>query len=286
MKFHWHHLFVPHEHNNHRAWIVQAPGIALLIGFYFLNQQFIKFFNYIQPGILGYSSEITTQKVVELTNKERQKQGLAPLEYNSVLSISATKKAQDMFKSNYWAHVSPTGTTPWDFFKNEQYRYSVAGENLAKDFADTDTMIKAWMNSPTHRANILSDKYLQIGIGVVNGTLNGVKTTLVVQHFATPLVIPSIAGDSDIPTIQATEEVSILAEDNDGTVYQPVISPLSVTKIIGALIFALVIVTLIIDGYLTITRQTPRLAGSASGHVGYLIIILILLIAARQGAIF
>jgi hypothetical protein len=58
---------------------------------------------------------------------------------------------------------------------------------VAKDFYDTQGRMDAWIGSPTHNANLVSDKYQEIGIGVVNGTLNGYKTTLVVQHFGTPL---------------------------------------------------------------------------------------------------
>ncbi|MBP9817327.1 hypothetical protein KBC75_01035 [Candidatus Shapirobacteria bacterium] len=285
MKFHWHHLFVPHEHNNHRAWLLQPYAIGLFIAVYLLNQSFIKSLTIIRPGVLGYSSEITPQKVFDDTNIEREKQGLPALKYNPALSVSATKKAQDMFRNNYWAHTSPTGTTPWDFFKAENYQYSVAGENLAKDFYDTDGMMKAWMNSPTHRANIVSGKYLEIGIGVVNGILNGVQTTLVVQHFATPL---AIIGNEPAPTdyqraSQFLANQKVLADTSVG---RPIISPLKISQIIGVIMFVIIIGTLIVDAYVSLTRQTPRLTGSSYGHVGYLFIILILLIASRQGIIF
>jgi uncharacterized protein YkwD len=180
-------LFYPGEFNNHRASLIQTPFIGLFIALYLLNQSFIKSFTLLRPGVLGYSSEITVQKVYDLTNYQRQLAGLSPLHFNPVLAQSAVSKAQDMFTHNYWSHNSPQGKTPWDFFKAVGYQYSVAGENLAKDFYDTDSMMKAWINSPTHRANIINTQYQEIGIGVVNGVLNGVKTTLVVQHFGTPL---------------------------------------------------------------------------------------------------
>lgn len=286
MKLHWYHFFVPHEKNNHRAILLQPSFIAIFIAVYLLNQSLIKFLTIAKPGILGYSSEITTQKVYQETNQERLKLNLSPLHYNSLLAESATKKGEDMFKNNYWAHNSPTGTTPWDFFKSEGYEYSIAGENLAKDFYDADSIMKAWMNSPTHRDNIINSKYQEVGIGVVSGILNGVKTTIVIQHFGTPINPLAIVKDSP-------EEKQFLADQTNSsqkvladTSVTRLVSPLDISKVIGSAMFLLIIVTLIIDGVVTLRRGTTRLTGSSAGHVGFLVIILMLLIFSRQGNIF
>ena len=280
MKHFWSHFFIPQKKNNHRATLLKPHFLLLFIGFYFLNQSVIKFISLAKPGVLGYSSEITAQKVFDQTNIQRQENGLAPLQYNSVLSESATKKAQDMFANNYWAHTSPSGTTPWDFFKSVGYKYSVAGENLARDFYDTESLIKAWMDSPTHRANMLNSKYQEIGIGVVNGVLGGVKTTLVVQHFGTPL-----NGLSNPPSVSqsvsTTNKSQVLSETQSKYV-----SPLTLNKIIGLIIFLVIIVTLFIDGYLTLKNNTHRLTGSSIGHIGFLIVILLFMLYSQQGAIF
>jgi hypothetical protein len=74
----------------------------------------------------------------------------------------------------------------------------VAVENLARDFDSTDAMLSAWMTSPTHRENIVHSKYKDIGVAVVNGTLDGVETTLVVQMFGTST--SSVAAVGSIPT--------------------------------------------------------------------------------------
>jgi hypothetical protein len=279
----WHQLFYPHENNNYRASLIQTPFIALFIVLYLLNQSFIKSLTIIKPGVLGYSSEITVQKVYDDTNLERQKTGLPALHFSSVLSQSATAKAEDMFANNYWAHNSPQGKTPWDFFKAAGYQYSIAGENLAKDFYDTDSMMAAWMNSPTHKANILNSQYQEIGIGVVNGVLDGVKTTLVVQHFGTPLNVAEI-------NTATPEEKSYLANAQvlSDTNYQsqPTISPLQISQAVGAAMFIIIIGVLLVDGYLTLKNKTQRLTGSTAGHVGFLVIILFLLFFTRQGTIF
>jgi len=290
-------LFIPQEKNNHRALLLHPSFLGIFIALYLLNQSLIQSLTILKPGILGYSSEITVDKVISQTNDQRQKLGLAPLKYNAVLSQSAVAKAQDMFANNYWAHNSPQGKTPWDFFKSVGYQYSVAGENLAKDFYDTEGLIKAWMNSPTHRDNILNPKYQEIGIGVVNGILNGVKTTLVVQHFALPLNAPAIAKKSD--SVSASEEIVINSEPEIIVSTQSLgetvvnlaasgkaISPLLISKIIGTIIFSLIVVVLVIDSYITLKDQTPRFTGSSASHIGFLLIILMLLIFGRQGTIF
>jgi len=281
-------LFIPQEKNNHRAILLQPSFLGIFIALYLLNQSLIQSLTVLKPGILGYSSEITVQKVLSQTNEQRQKLGLSLLKYNSVLSQSATAKAQDMFTNNYWAHNSPQGKTPWDFFKSAGYKYSIAGENLAKDFYDTDGLLKAWMNSPTHRDNIINDKYQEIGIAVVNGILNGVKTTLVVQHFGTPLSAVQVKTNEEIVVaVPAIPELTTSTQSlGTSAVTSSLISPLLISKILGTIIFTIIITVLVIDSYITLKNNTPRLTGSSASHIGFLLIILMLLIFGRQGTIF
>ena len=294
-------LFIPQEKNNHRALMLSPSFLGIFIAIYLLNQSIISSLTVLKPGILGYSSEITTQKVLSQTNSQRLANGLPALTYNAVLSQSAATKATDMFANNYWAHNSPSGKTPWDFFKSAGYQYSVAGENLAKDFYDTEGLMRAWMNSPTHRANIVNSKYQEIGIAVVNGVLNGVKTTLVVQHFGTPLYAhTTVKKQSPQPS---NEEIVIEKPINEDIVIESqivsetqslgtsavtpnLISPLLISKIIGFIIFGLIMIVLTIDSYITLKNGTHRLTGSSASHIGFILIILMLLIFGQQGAIF
>lgn len=302
MKHNLSYYFIPQEKNNYRAQILKNGFLLLLVGFYLINQSVIRFIGTVKPGVLGYSSEITAQKVLTQTNIQRQNNGLPPLKYNSVLSVSATNKANDMFTNNYWAHTSPIGTTPWDFFKAVGYRYSVAGENLARDFYDTESLLKGWMDSPTHKANIINSKYQEIGIGVVNGTLGGIKTTLVVQHFGAPII--GIATNQPKPKqSQVAPEPEIVPEVVDNLVSNnkavvptnskilsdqksDYINPLTINKIVGAIIFGLIITVLFVDGYFTLKSGVNRLTGSNISHIGFLLIILLFMLYQRQGAIF
>lgn len=293
MKHNFSRLFIPQEKNNYRAEILKNSFLFFLIALYLFNQTLVKYLSFTKPGVLGYSSEITAQKVLDQTNQERSKLGLPVLKYNSLLSQSATQKAQDMFTHNYWAHTSPSGTSPWNFFKNVDYKYSIAGENLARDFYDTESLLKAWMNSPTHKENIINPKYQEIGIGVVNGTLGGIKTTLVVQHFATP--VSQIVSNQKTkpeaitqPEIITQEQQEIISRDSNilsETQSKP-INPLTISKIFGIVVFGLIISVLFIDGYITLKKGVNRMTGSTISHIGFLLVILLFILYQQQGVIF
>jgi len=107
------------------------------------------------------------KQVVELTNKERAKNGLAPLTLDTELSKVARVKSQDMSTNNYFDHTSPTYGSPFDMMKQFGISYKAAGENIAKGQATPEEVVEAWMNSEGHRANILSSKFTHIGVGYV-----------------------------------------------------------------------------------------------------------------------
>ena len=105
------------------------------------------------------ASDITIGKVIELTNASRAGASESNLSLNEKLSRAAEAKADDMIAKNYFSHTSSGGVTPWKWIDGESYDYSYAGENLAMDFQSAEKMEDAWMKSPTHRANILNEKY-------------------------------------------------------------------------------------------------------------------------------
>lgn len=107
------------------------------------------------------------KEVVELTNTERAKQGLPALTLDTELSKVARVKSEDMSKNNYFDHTSPTYGSPFDMMKQFGVSYKAAGENIAKGQTTPEQVVKAWMNSEGHRANILSSKFTHIGVGYV-----------------------------------------------------------------------------------------------------------------------
>ncbi len=124
--------------------------------------------------------------LVDLTNGDRTQNSLRTLTMNPVLVAAAQAKADDMAAKSYFAHVSPEGIDPWHWFKQAGYAFVYAGENLAVDFSDSSDVNSAWMNSPSHRQNILNPQFTEIGIATAEGMFQGRPTTFVVQAFGTP----------------------------------------------------------------------------------------------------
>lgn len=117
----------------------------------------------------GYSVSAFEQKVVELTNAERAKHGLSPLQLDTELSKVAREKSKDMKQNNYFSHTSPTYGSPFDMMRQFGISYRTAGENIAMGQRSPEEVVTAWMNSQGHRANILNGNFTHIGVGHVEG---------------------------------------------------------------------------------------------------------------------
>jgi hypothetical protein len=131
-----------------------------------------------------FLSAVITSDIIDLTNVERVRTQLGLLHEDSRLDAAAQAKATDMASRGYFAHVSPDGTLPWMWITTSGYDYIYAGENLAVRFTESRDVVNAWMNSPSHRANILKPLYSDIGVGIANGMYKGQPATFVVQYFA------------------------------------------------------------------------------------------------------
>ena len=175
------------------------------------------------------------------------------------MAEAAREKALNMFKNNYWAHYGPNGETPWQFVLEAGYQYEYAGENLAKNFLFSDGVMEAWMDSETHRENILRDEYTEVGFAVVNGLLEGEETTLVVQMFGAPLY-PSeqIQAQAREPAVQAVQEPQT----------KPLFYPIYLKG--SALFIALLIVALILDFYFAAKLGLIHIKGKQLVHILFL----------------
>lgn len=147
----------------------------------------------------GEGAAVITAIIADLTNTDRRSNNIGELHVNPTLTAIAQAKANDMAEKGYFAHTSPEGKSPWYWFKQGGYTFTYAGENLAVDFSDSADVERAWMNSPTHRANLLNDKFTEIGIATAVGTFEGRQTTFVVQEFGTPAHKDELQ-DIEIPT--------------------------------------------------------------------------------------
>ncbi len=105
------------------------------------------------------------QAVLDLTNAERQKAGLQPLQADRNLMNSARQKSTDMASNNYFSHTSPTYGSPFDQMKANGVTYKSAAENIAMGQRTAEEVVKGWMESPGHRQNILTPGFTHIGIG-------------------------------------------------------------------------------------------------------------------------
>jgi hypothetical protein len=134
------------------------------------------------------AAPVSSTLIIDLTNRERSALSLPALKHNPTLSQAAALKAKDMATRGYFSHNTPEGKTPWQFMTEAGYAYQSAGENLAVDFYDSEAAVRAWMNSPGHRANIVNNTYVEIGVAFERGVYQGRDTIFVVQMFGIPKV--------------------------------------------------------------------------------------------------
>lgn len=221
-----HHHFLPHPESGEKAIALRHEALFLYAVFLFLFQFGLSIISSRFPGVLGFASNISIEEIIHRTNQERLSFGLKELRVDGRLSQAAAEKATYMFAKDYWAHNAPDGTTPWFFVQRSNYRYIYAGENLAKDFQNSDDVVVAWMASKAgHRENILNNNYSDIGVSVVNGVLGGFETTLVVQMFGSEKTAPlEVAAAAPSPTSKVTSEPTAPAETQPLALQGPFLS--------------------------------------------------------------
>ncbi len=165
----------------------------------------------LQQQVLGKAMSLSQQTLLQETNEERQVKDLSALALNADLARAAQAKAEDMVRRNYWSHNTPDGSPPWVFIADTSYSYQKAGENLAFGFADSDTTVRAWMNSTGHRANILDSAYQEVGFGYADSDNFDDKgpSTVVVAMYGRPLLAGPAenSGNENAPNSNAQSNV-------------------------------------------------------------------------------
>ncbi len=177
---------IPHPENGFKPLALRRRSLAAVAGILLLAKTVALSTAALMP-LPAELSTITTARITELTNQRREGAGLNPLAVNPKLSEAARWKARDMLDHDYFAHISPSGTTPWLWISKADYKYQVAGENLAIDFVQAERVVEAWMASPTHRENIMHPDYTETGVAVMTGEFEGGTSTVVVHMFGRPL---------------------------------------------------------------------------------------------------
>lgn len=285
-------LFLPDEKNNQKAKILHSSFLSFFIICVALFQSLLWLLVRVKPGVLGYASNINSEDLLKFTNKKRREYNLPTLKTNPLLEEAARQKATAMFSFGCWSH-NCNGQTPWDFFRKVGYDYLFAGENLARDFAQSYDVIEAWMESPTHRENLLNEKYEEIGFAVVDGILNGEETTLVVQLFGTPVKNKASLGSaSQIAFSPKENEEEIIVSEKEAEILFA--SPLKKLKTFSlssfylskAFSLSLIIflgIILFIDSFLISQKKIARISGKSFIHLSFFTIILIVILLSRQG---
>ncbi len=289
------HWLLPHEKNNHRAKILHNSSLLFIVILVFSFSIISHVVKITHPDVLGISYSISANDLLSLVNQQRQSGGLPALVENAQLDDAARRKAADMLAKNYWAHFAPDGSTsPWGFIKASGYNYQFAGENLAKGFTDSGSVVTAWMNSPTHRDNILSNKFKDVGFAIVPGTLQGEDTVLVVEMFGE---IPS--GAAQVPEVAVKSAQSAPAAPQEAQVKSVVASsPKSVERVVktpkidtnatktvttvGLIFMGL---ALCLDALVVERRKIPRIVGHNLDHLMLIVFFIVFLIIMRGGVI-
>jgi hypothetical protein len=200
---------IPHHGNSHKPHLLHGKSLAVIAVIAIL----------VKGGLLGYlfysysdqaqMSPLMEKEILELINKERVALDLPTLAANPYLSKSALAKANDMINNDYFAHYGPDGTKPWDWIDRGEYKYLFVGENLAMNFVTAESAHNALMASPTHKKNILNEKYREAGIAVISGMLSGRQTNILVQFFAVEQGQSlHLASNDDNKLAGSTEQIS------------------------------------------------------------------------------
>lgn len=189
------------------------PFIPLLVSIGFLAMVLFTP-SYQSKVVLSAVTKITLPGLLTASNSERAKVGIQPLKVNPALNKAAQAKANDMVTQNYWSHKTPTGQEPWIFIDNTGFSYQKAGENLAYGFNDSFDAVSGWMNSQSHRENLLDSSFTDVGFGIANSNdfvSNGPETIIVAfyaQSASDPITTTSSTTNSAGHTLGQEKSIS------------------------------------------------------------------------------
>ncbi|MFA6919218.1 MAG: CAP domain-containing protein [Patescibacteria group bacterium] len=201
-------LFIPHYGNNYQPEFLKTKRVI----FYSSSAILIKVIVILAVALLPLSAWVTpdistqqSKKVIQLTNEVRKNLKLQPLTENYILDQVALAKTQDMLTNQYFAHISPGGKGIGVFLEMFNYRYNLAGENLAMGFSDSADVVNAWIKSKTHYANLTDPDFKEIGVAMTTGSFNKSETTMVAQVFGSPKqIVTSVSKVQPISSINST----------------------------------------------------------------------------------
>jgi len=211
-------LFIPYAGNDYKPQALHPQRLffhalsailikVLVIGFVIT----IPISAWLTPDVLLEQAK----KIIALTNKIRQSAGVSLLVENSLLTQAAYNKAEDMILNQYFAHIGPDKKTVSDWLAGVNYKYAVAGENLAMGFSGAEEVVNGWVKSQTHYANIIDPDFSETGVGLSSGLYENYDTTLVAQFFGSSQpAVPVAATREKSNPAQRPEEQMFLGNDS------------------------------------------------------------------------
>ncbi len=224
------HFFIPHQHNNYTPHFFQEVSVTF-IAIIAIVLFSISASTHLYIKSSDMMATVLPAVLVDLTNDARISRSEHALSRNPTLDAVAKLKAEDMVRLGYFAHTSPEGRTPWYWFEKAGYTFSYAGENLALNFTESVNVEDAWLNSPTHKANILNNKFTEIGVATIDAIYEGQPTTFVVQAFGTPAITKTVTTKVIKPT-SIVKTITQTSPSDTNTVV-PIPTPIT-TAVLGA----------------------------------------------------
>ena len=219
--------FIPHRENDYKPHLFRGVG---LFGLFTLI--IVVFTLAVGNGVIVTRTDFTAlvlpKVLVDFANENRVPLKLKTLAISPVLEKAAQMKADNMASKGYFAHNTPDGHSPWYWFEKAGYDFSYAGENLAVNFSDSVDVNSAWMNSPSHKENIVNGNFNEIGIATAEGIYEGRKTVFVVQLFgrkalgqvSTISTIPKVANKTPpVSPLTTTASSSVLGTSGENDIY-------------------------------------------------------------------
>lgn len=258
-------MFVPHEENNHHPHFWKKNSIALLLAFILMVEVGVFAQSFLNLQKNSYLAAILPAVLEALTNDQRTVNNASPLSENALLQQAAELKAKDMATRGYFAHNTPEGYLPWYWLEKVGYQYDHAGENLAVNFTDSKDVVDAWMNSPTHRENIVKPIYSETGIGLASGVYEGRPAVFVAQFFGTPKTVVTAAVEVPIKKVVVAVKPKPVAVEVNVPVATTTIVSATTTQVAGA------------ETDSRIQKATPlQVLATSPRHVGGVVLIILL----------
>lgn len=170
-------FFLASPENNYRPPVLSYKAFLIYAVLLLLLRLFL-------GALPTHGSAIESNTLMRLINEERGNRNLSTLLTNQSLLVAANQKSQDMIDRDYFAHVDPDGNYIWPkIVAAGYYPYKILGENLAVDFSTSEGLIKAWIDSPSHRANLLHPDFVDQGLAALYGDFQGRYTNLTASLF-------------------------------------------------------------------------------------------------------